>query len=266
MVIVHPTPLASSHENHEIRDLDLSDIRIALKQGWQDFQAKRGDLVFVGFIYPIVVLLAILSASRVSTLPFIFPLVAGSVMLGPLFASGFYELARRREAGLDTRWRHFLDVVRGPSAPALLDLASVTGALFLAWIGAAWFIFQATVGQLGPEAVSSAGAFLNAVFTTSEGWRMIIFGNLTGLCFAIATLAVSAVSFPMVVDKPVNWGVALRTSVRVARRNPVTMATWGLIVVALLVLGALPALVGLAVALPVLGYATWHLYTRAVVR
>ncbi|WP_066514543.1 DUF2189 domain-containing protein [Sphingobium cloacae] len=266
MAIVHPTPMASGREDHEIRDLDLTDIGIALKQGWEDFQAKRGDLLFVGFIYPIVVLLAILSVGRVSTLPFIFPLVAGSVMLGPLFASGFYELARRREAGLDMRWRHFLDVVRGPSAPALFDLASVTGALFLIWIGAAWFIYHATVGQLGPDAVSSVGAFLNSVFTTSEGWRMILIGNLVGLFFAIATLAVSAVSFPMVVDKPVNWGVALRTSVRVARRNPVTMAIWGLIVVALLVLGALPALVGLTVALPVLGYATWHLYTRAVVR
>jgi uncharacterized membrane protein len=70
----------------------------------------------------------------------------------------------------------------------------------------------------------------------------------------------------MIVDRQVSWGNALRTSVRVTRENPVTVATWGLIVVALLILGALPGLVGLAVVLPVLGYATWHLYTRAVVR
>lgn len=266
MAIVHPVKTASVREDYEIRALDLNDLRIALKQGWEDFQAKRGDLVFVGLIYPIVVLLAILSVSRLSMLPFIFPLVAGSVMLGPLFASGFYELARRREAGLDTRWRHFMDVLRGPSAPALFDLASVIAALFMAWIAAAWFIYQGTVGRLAPEATSSVGAYLRAVFTTGEGWSMIVIGNLAGLCFAIATLAVSAVSFPMVVDKPVSWGVALRTSVRVARRNPAVIAIWGLIVVGLLVLGTLPALVGLAVVLPVLGYATWHLYTRAVVR
>jgi uncharacterized membrane protein len=54
--------------------------------------------------------------------------------------------------------------------------------------------------------------------------------------------------------------------VRVARKSPVTVAAWGLIVVGLLGLGAVPALVGLAVVYPVLGYATWHLYTRAVVR
>jgi uncharacterized membrane protein len=47
--------------------------------------------------------------------------------------------------------------------------------------------------------------------------------------------------------------------------NPGTMLTWGAIVVALLVVGAIPLFVGLAVALPVLGHATWHLYRRVVV-
>lgn len=266
MAIARPGDLSSSHEDYDIRRIGLQDLRIALAQGWDDFTAKRGDLVFIGLVYPLVVLFAILMASQVSILPLLFPLLAGSVLFSPPLASGFYELARRREMGLDSRWRHFLDVVRGPSSAALFDLTSVTAMLFLAWIAAAWFIYHATVGQLGPDAASSLGAFLSAVFGTAEGWRMIIFGNLVGLCFAIVTLAVSAVSFPMIIDKKVNWGVALRTSVRVAWNNPVTIAAWGLIVVTLLILGALPGLVGLAVVLPVLGYSTWHLYTRAVVR
>lgn len=95
---------------------------------------------------------------------------------------------------------------------------------------------------------------------------MMIVGNLVGLGFAIIVLAISVVSFPMLVDRPVGMGVAMRTSVRVAWKSPVTVAVWGLIVVGLLMLASLPALIGLAVALPVLGYATWHLYTRAVVR
>lgn len=266
MAIARPGDLTSSRDEYEIRKIGMQDLRIALKQGWDDFQAKRGDLVFIGFIYPVVVLFAILMASQVPILPLLFPLVTGSILFSPALASGFYELARRREQGLDSRWRHFLDVVRGPSSPSLFDLTCVTAILFLSWIAAAWFIYHSTVGGLGSDAVSSAGAFLNAVFGTSEGWRMIIIGNLVGLGFAIVTLAVSVVSFPMIIDKQVNWGVALRTSVRVAWNNPVTVAAWGLIVVGLLILGALPGLVGLAVVLPVLGYSTWHLYTRAVVR
>jgi uncharacterized membrane protein len=119
---------------------------------------------------------------------------------------------------------------------------------------------------MGPQTPTSATTFVNAVLTTREGWAMIIVGNLVGLIFAILTLAISIISFPMLVDKPVGWDVAVRTSLRLVRENPVTAAIWGLIVVGLLVLGALPALLGLAVVLPVLGYATWHLYTRAVVR
>jgi uncharacterized membrane protein len=135
--------------------------------------------------------------------------------------------------------------------------------LFAMWIVAAWYIYAVT---LGPEAPQSVGSFLREVFSTSEGWTMIIVGNLVGLCFAILALAISVVSFPMLVDRPVGWKLAMMTSIRVAYENPFTIAVWGLIVVGLLVLGSLPALVGLAVVLPVLGYATWHLYTRAVER
>ena len=55
-------------------------------------------------------------------------------------------------------------------------------------------------------------------------------------------------------------------SIAAVARNPMTMIRWGITVVAILVLGSLPLFVGLAVALPVLGYATWHLYTRVVAR
>lgn len=265
MAIAHPSQAASAGQDISIRTLGFDDLRIALRQGWDDFLAKRGDLVFLGFIYPVIVALAIMSASQMSILPLIFPLAAGAILLGPAFASGFYELARRRENGMDARWRHFLDVIRKPGGSALFDLTCVLALLFMLWMAAAWLIYHVTLENV-PGSTSSAGAFLSAVFGTSEGWQMIVLGNLTGFGFALLTLAVSVVSFPMAVDRPVSWGVAMRTSFRVAWHNPVTIAVWGLMVVALLFVGALPALVGLAVVLPVLGYATWHLYTRAVVR
>jgi uncharacterized membrane protein len=249
-----------------VRAIDMHDLRIVLAQGWQDFLAKRGDLIFVGLIYPIVVFLSIMIVQHASVLPFVFPFVAGSVVFGPAIASGYYELARRRELGLDSRWRHFLDAVRGPAGPALAGLTSMTVFLFLLWVLAAWLIYGITVGTLAPEGFASVQHFLQTVFSTPQGWTMIIVGNLVGLAFVVAALAISIVSFPMVVDKRVDAGIAMRTSIRVARKNPFTSAVWGLTVVVLCILGALPAFVGLAVVFPVLGYATWHLYTRAVVR
>lgn len=249
-----------------VRAIDLHDLRIALAQGWEDFLYNRGDLVFVGFIYPVAILLAVLSVSHISVLPLIFPLVAGAVLFGPAVASGFYELARRREKMLDTRWRHFFDVLRGPAAFPIIGLTAIIFILFTLWISVAWSIYSATVGASAAGPARSIAGFFEAVLNTPEGWRMIVVGNVVGLGFAIIVLAISVVSFPMLVDRPVGMGVAMRTSIRVARKNPVTVAVWGLVVVALLALGSLPALVGLAVVFPVLGYATWHLYTRAVVR
>ena len=95
---------------------------------------------------------------------------------------------------------------------------------------------------------------------------MIILGNLAGGAFAVATLVFSVVSFPMVVDRPVNADVAVRTSIKAVRTNPWEMLGWGARVAGLLALGMIPLAIGLAVVLPWLGYATWHLYTRLVVR
>jgi uncharacterized membrane protein len=252
-----------------VNHIDFSDLRWALERGVEDFRQLRGDLVFVGLIYPFVGLAAAMVALNQSLLPLLFPILAGISLLGPLVAAGFYELARRFERGDDIRWRHFFDVFTGPSAIALAGLGVILAGLFILWIASALAIYGFFFGDanLGVSAPESVGAFLTALFTTSAGWQMMIVGNLVGLIFAIVALAVSVVSFPMVVDKPeLGATPAIETSMRAVARNPGTMIGWGLIVATLLVIGSIPLFVGLAVVLPVLGYATWHLYTRVVQR
>ena len=82
--------------------------------------------------------------------------------------------------------------------------------------------------------------------------------------FAIVVLALSVISFPMIIDRDVGVGMAIQTSIRAVIANPVTMTVWGLIVAYALLIGSLPFFVGLAVVLPVLGHATWHLYRKVV--
>ena len=101
---------------------------------------------------------------------------------------------------------------------------------------------------------------------TGAGWTMIIVGIGVGFLFALLVLAVSVVSFPLLLDRNVGIGTAVTTSIRVVATNPAVMALWGLIVAAGLVVGSLPLFVGLVVILPVLGHATWHLYRKVVPR
>src|SRR3546814_3427904 len=115
-----------------------------------------------------------------------------------------------------------------------------------------------------PISPQSIGSFMSLLFSSPDGWTMIVGGNLVGLAFAALVLTVSAMSFPMLVDRPVDVGTAVATSVRAVAHNPVNMLKWGLIVAVLLLLGSIPVFIGLAVVLPWLGYATWHLYTRVV--
>jgi uncharacterized membrane protein len=133
--------------------------------------------------------------------------------------------------------------------------------IFCVWIAVANAIYVANFGYAMPTSLSQ---FVNDLFTTQAGWNLIILGNLAGFLFAALVLVIGAVSFPLLLDCEVGAAVALSTSAKLFVRNPVTMAMWGLIVAAVLLAGSLPLFIGLAVALPVLGHATWHLYRKAI--
>ncbi|KPF78253.1 hypothetical protein IP88_04265 [alpha proteobacterium AAP81b] len=248
-----------------VRHLSSADLDWALARGWEDFQEKRGDLLLLPIVYAVVGVLASLFAFRSALFPLAFPLAAGFALIGPVAAAGFYELARRREAGLENSWWHFLDPLTGPARLPLLALTLMLAAIFIAWIASAQAIYNLTLGTLRP---ADPAAFFMGLFGTGEGAAMIVLGNLAGALFAVLSLAVAAFSFPMVVDRPAETEpvTAVITSLAVFRRNPVTVLAWGARVAGILLLAALPLFVGLMVAMPVLGYATWHLYTRAVAR
>jgi uncharacterized membrane protein len=244
-----------------VRRLYMEDLREALQKGLADFAAARADVMFVVLLYPVIGLVLMGFAMNLALLPLLFPLVAGFALVGPLAAVGLYEISRRRELGEPVRWAAALGVIAAPRFGAIVVLGLYLVALFLLWLMAASWIYSVT---LGPAPPVSASAFLRDVLTTGAGWTMIVVGTAIGFGFALLVLAMSVVSFPMLLDRNVGVPTAVTTSVRVFRKNPRVILAWGLIVVAGLVLGSLPAFVGLMLVLPVLGHATWHLYRQAV--
>jgi uncharacterized membrane protein len=243
-----------------VRRVTTSDLVQALARGYNDFSAMPSHAVFLCVIYPLLGLLLIAMTLGYS-ISLAFPLAAGFALIGPLAAIGLYELSRRQEAGLDCSVGHVLDVLHSPSLAAIVLLGFLLMTIFLIWLAVAEAIY---VANFGYDAPTSVPQFVDDLFNTSSGWNLIIMGTGVGFLFAIITFTVSAVSFPLLLDRDVGAAVALLTSIRVVATNPVTMALWGLIITALLVIGSVAFFLGLTVVIPVLGHATWHLYRKAV--
>lgn len=244
-----------------VNTITTDDLRFALKKGTEDFAAARADVMFLCLIYPVIGVFLATIGFQMNHVPLLFPVAAGFALLGPLAASGLYEVSRRREKGEDVSWLAALGILKAENFGAILILGLYLMAIYLAWVIVAAGIYEMT---MGPGAPVSLSGFVTDVFTTSGGWAMIVLGMAVGFVFALAVLAISVVSFPLLLDRNVGVPVAIVTSIRVCRENPRVIATWGLIVAAGLFLGSLPAFVGLIVVLPILGHATWHLYRRAV--
>jgi uncharacterized membrane protein len=254
------------HENRRagavtVRRIGLADLGQALTNGLADFAANRTDVIFLCVIYPLVGLLLARLASGYDVVPLLFPLASGFALVGPFAAVGLNEMSRRRELGADVSWIDWFGVLRSPSIGGIVGLGLWLIAIFVLWLVAAEVIYVAT---LGPEPPASVSAFIHDVFTTPQGWTMIVVGVGVGFLFALVALSVSVVSFPLLLDRDVRMETAIGTSIRVVMANPVPMAAWGLIVAAGLVIGSVPALLGLVVVMPVLGHTTWHLYRRVV--
>jgi len=244
-----------------VRRIGLDDLRVALARGWDDFNARPTHYAFLGLIYPILMIVVLRLTLDQGLLQLAYPFVAGCALLGSFVAVGLYEMSRRREQGLEVSWRNAFDVLRSPALKSILSLGVVMVAWFALWL---WIAMGIYVDSMGPGAPASMGAFAERLFTTAEGWRLIAVGNVVGALFAVVGLALSVVSFPLLIDRHVGVMSAVATSVAAVVANPVPMIVWGLIVAGMLLLGAIPLLVGLAVVIPVLGHATWHLYRRVV--
>jgi uncharacterized membrane protein len=242
-----------------IRPHDLID---ALRKGFDDFIAMPTHALFITLIYPIAGLVIAVALSGANLLWLFYPMAAGFALIGPVAAVGLYELSRRREQGLDTEWSHAFDLLQAESFRSIAALGLVLLGLFAVWIAVARTIYWSYFGYVMPQSI---GGFSHEVLTTTAGHHMILIGNAIGFLFAVVAFVVSVVAFPLLIDRRIGALAAVATSIKAVAHNPGTMALWALIVAAALLIGSLPFFVGLAIVVPILGHATWHLYRKVVV-
>lgn len=243
-----------------VRRIAVADVAEALVQGLRDFQAAPLYGLAFGALYAAGGLLIVLSVTALGMSYLAYPLGAGFALLGPFVAVGLYEVSRRREAGQRSSPRDIWNAMKGRSEIAWM--AFVTLFVFIMWMYQVRFLMALFLGL--NASFSSLQQFITVVLTTSQGLLFLLVGNVIGAALSLILFSLTVVSFPLLLDRDVDFVTAMITSVRAVATNPVPMIGWAAVVVVLLIVSSLPMFLGLLVTLPVLGHATWHLYRRVV--
>ncbi len=250
----------SGKQDPVVLPVTVSDIAEALAQGMRDFQAAPRFGLLFGGAYALGGIAIVLCLTALGMTYFAYPLGTGFALVGPFVAAGLYEVSRTLERGgkptLPAIWR----TVR--SRGEVGWMAFVTVFILVMWMYQVRFLMALFLGI--NASFSTLSEFLTVVLTTTEGLLFLAVGNVVGALLSLVLFSVTVISFPLVLDRDVDIVTAMVTSIRVVTLSPVAMLGWGAVVVALLILSALPFFIGLVVTLPVLGHATWHLYRRAV--
>jgi len=248
-------------EGLTIRRIGVSDLTDALRRGAADFWAAPTHIFFICLLYPVLGVFFAGLAFGNNMLPLLFPLMSGFALVGPLAAVGLYEISRERERGQEVSVSSVSNVFRSHSIGSIAALGVLLMVIFIGWLMTAQALYQSLFGWHAPDSMS---AFLEGVFTTRNGWTLVIVGNLLGFAFSAVVFCLSVISFPLLVDRDVGAIPAILTSFRAVAANPGPMLVWALIVALALIIGFIPLFIGLAVVLPILGHATWHLYRKVI--
>lgn len=243
-----------------IRRIERSDVVDAFSAGLRDFQAYPAFGLFFGAIYTIGGLVVLGCALLWDLVYLVYPLAAGFALIGPFVAVGLYEVSRCRELGVQPTWGRVLGAIFSQGGKELSWMALVTVFIFVIWMYQVRMLIALFFGLHGLP----AGAFPGILFTTPEGLAFLAVGHVVGAILALVVFSLTVVSFPLLLDREVDFVTAMITSVRSVVTNPLAMLGWAFSVLTLLFTAALPMFLGLIFILPVLGHATWHLYRKIV--
>lgn len=242
-----------------IRAATADDIRAAFSAGMADFRAAPVFGMAFGSVYALGGLVILWLALSQGMVWVAFPMAAGFALLGPFVASGLYEVSRRREAGQPLTLSAVMSGAFAQAGREMSWMALITVFAFIIWMYQVRLLFALFFGF----APLHMPEFLASLLTT-DGLTFLAVGSVVGAVLAFVLFSITVVSFPMLVDRDVDFITAMVTSVRAVAASPVVMLGWGVVTAVATFAAMVPLFLGLVLLLPLWGHATWHLYRRVV--
>ncbi|WP_395704163.1 DUF2189 domain-containing protein [Aquabacterium sp.] len=238
-----------------LRPLRLGDPLRWLAAGWRDFLRCPGLGLFYGGCFMAMGWLLVAAFQHAPA--WVLALSAGFLLMGPFMCLGLYQASRHLERGEATDLGESL-LAWEARIGTLAVFGFVLLVLEMLWARASLVVFAVSFDGM-PDFKGSLLALLNP-----ENLGFIVAYLCVGGLFAGLIFAVSVVSIPMILDRPVDAISAGLTSLRLVLGQPGVMLLWGALITLLVVLAMLPGFAGLLVIGPVLGHASWHAYRAAV--
>lgn len=237
----------------EINDVDRSGHW--LRQGWRDFLKVPVVSFAYGLGFVIASLLVTLGLYALNFDAMILPLAGGFIIIAPLLVVGLYDVSRRLERGEKPSLRDVFGAFTENSSQ-LAAMGIVLMICYLVWVEIALVLFMGFFNQAPP----SLDGFFDQVLFTGQGAIMLIVGSILGAVFAAIVFSITAVSIPLIYDRPIDVVTAISASLLAVRQNWRLMFGWAALIVVITGVSLLFGFFALAVAMPVLAYATWHAY------
>ncbi len=243
----------------DIQTVDVDRSGHWLAAGWADFlKTPRVSLMYGGAFVIISFLLTVgLISAGLGSL--VLPLAGGFVLLAPILVVGLYDVSRRLEQAADVSFGHVFSAF-SDNLGQLSAMGVVLLILWFVWVEVAIVLFAIFFNQAPPP----LHEFVEEVVFSLEAAPFLLIGTLFGAVMATVIFAITAISIPMMFDRPVDVVTAIGASILAVRANWQVMFGWAAMIVVITVAGVLSFFLGLAVALPVLAYATWHAYRDLV--
>lgn len=231
-----------------------------LAAGWRDvWSAPRVSLAYGAFF-------AALSSGLTLTLfaggleALVLSLGGGFLLIGPIAAIGLYETSRLLDEGRAVTLREVVGAsMRRPGQ--LGFFGAILAFAYYVWLQLAFLLLMLFMGG---RPVPPASEFVPMLLFTPHGLGLLVSGTLVGGVIALIVFAISAVSVPLLMTRRIDAVTAMATSVAAVRLNPKAMLLWAALIAGFMAIGIATLFVGLVIAFPLVGHATWHAYRDLV--
>lgn len=227
-----------------------------LAAGWRDLWSSPAISLAYGAAFAAIAYVFVFHFSQIGALPLVLPLAGGFLLVGPILAVGLYEISRRRERNESTSVRDILAAAK-KSSGQLAAFGVMLLLLYFFWMRTASLLFMLFFGNADIPPIEN---FVPTLLFTPHGLGLLVTGTAAGAVLALVSFAISAISVPMLLDRQVDAITAVGASVQAVRLNAPAMLLWAVLILGLTAMGFAGLFVGLAIAFPLIGHATWHAY------